>query len=287
MILPITYRSNNFQRYYYDNSQNFEGISPIGRYITSTFDRFSAMSKKKWYPIDETLAPFTKTLNFQKGKHIFNALDINPTNSRKYVIFYHGVGQNVSFNQEFYKRAIEKGYGVLTCEYGAFGENTEKFTQKSIRRTAQMALDYLANKDVKEVGVIGFSMGSFPAVETTKRNKNTAFLILISPYSSLKNELNKIIKGNMIKLPKFVKFLIRKFPFLVNELDRMSRVGAKLNKLDTKTYLIHSKTDKIIPYQSTQELAKKTKNLQQLIILKDGTHNIDSSKLEAFSDLPI
>ena len=286
MILPITYKQYNYQNYY-NNNPNFEGISPIGKYVNSTFDRFSAISKKKWYPIDSVLAPFVKTLKLQKGTHTLNALDINPTDSKKYVIFYHGLGQNISFNQELYKRMVDKGYGVLTCEYGAFGENTEKFTKKSIRRTTQMALDYLKGKNVDEVGVVGFSMGSFPAVETTKRHKNTAFLVLISPYNSMKSELNKITKGNMVKLPKFVKFMIEKCPFLLGGLDRMSKVGAKLTKLDTKTYLIHSKTDKIIPYQSTQELAHKAKNLQQLILLRDGTYNIDASKLEAFSDLPI
>lgn len=85
---------------------------------------------------------------------------------------------NASINQ--FKK---KGYGVLSAEYGSFGNSTGKLSKKSIKQNSKLILQYLENKGIKDknISVVGFSMESFPSVDFITKNKNTNFLVLISP----------------------------------------------------------------------------------------------------------
>ena len=286
MITPITYNTqNNYNQTF--TGLNFENISPLKKYLDKTFNRFAKISRSKWHEIQDDLRPNFKVVRKEINGHIFNAFDVNPYNEKKYIIFYHGVGQNITSNQPLYKSMVDKGYGVLSCEYGSFGDNTEDFSKKSIKRTGKMALDYLHNKNIDEIGIVGYSMGSFPALETTVQNSDAKFLVLISPFNSLKNELEKITSGKTVKLPKLLRKILKKFPFLLRSLDNTFNTKSNIKKIKAPTFLIHSSDDKLVPLKSTQELADKSNSLKKLIVLEKGGHQMDDYKLEAFQNLPI
>ena len=287
MIYPVNnYAGNN---YYYQNNINFKGlskkISPFNIYMQKIFDRYSVISKNRWFPIDEALKPHLKTLALTKGKKTIQIWDINPNNSKKYVIFYHGLGQNISSNQEMYKKILEKGYAVLAPEYNSFEKSG--ISEKTIRENTETAIKYLKEKGVmnEDIGIVGFSMGSFPAIETASNNKNLKFLVLISPFNSMRNEAELLTKGKTVKLPKLMKYFIKKFPFLLKHLDNTFKTSKKMKGIDAPVYLIHSSNDKIVSQKSTEELAKMTNNLKKLVILEKGGHAIDINKLNAFDNL--
>lgn len=296
MIYPInnfnvTANKKNVQN---SNNINFNGLnntlnklSPYNLYMEKVFDRYTHISKNRWMPIDNLIKPNLKVITLSKGKHKIEAWEINPNNNNKYVIFYHGLGQNISSNQEMYKKILNKGYGLLAPEYGSFGKNTDKMDAKSIKLHTEMAIEYLQKKGIQNqnIGIIGFSMGSFPAIETAAKTKNLKFLLLISPFNSLKNEIEMITKGSTIRLPKLIKYSINKFPFLLNHIDNIFKNNKKIKKIDAPVYLIHSSNDKIVPQKSTEEIAKKVMNLQQFIILEKGGHVIEDNKLNAFDNL--
>ena len=78
------------------------------------FDRYTHISKNRWMPIDETIKPNLNILKLSKEKYSTEAWEINPNNSRKkYIIFFHGLGQNTSSNQDIYKKILKKGYALL------------------------------------------------------------------------------------------------------------------------------------------------------------------------------
>ena len=290
MITPISYYTNNYQSNY---NPNFTGIGihkipPFKNYINKTFDRFAEISKIRWHAIDKSLEPNLKEVRKNFGDHIFHAMDINPYNEKKYVIFYHGIGQNVTSNQALYKKIVDKGYGILACEYGSFGNNTEKLTQKSIQNTAKMALEHLKSQNINEIGVVGYSAGGFPALETAvAADKNCKFLVLISPINSLKDEFNNVTKGHMIRLPKALKFVLKKIPFLFNSLENVLNAKTSIKKNNAPTYMIYSLKDNVVPPSSTENLSKQVNNLKGIIKLKEGGHSIDDDKLDAFSKLPL
>lgn len=292
MIYPIN--NNNFSNYKKTYNTSFNGLentinklSPLNFYMEKAFNRYSYISKNRWVPVDETIKPSLKVLNLLKGKNNIEAWEINPARSEQYIIFYHGLGQNISSNQEMYKRILDKGYAVLAPEYGSFGRSNGKMTAKTIAKNTQAAIEYLNKNGIpnENIGVIGFSMGSFPAIETAAKNKNLKFLMLISPFNSIRNEIELLAKGSTVRLPKLLRLGIEKFPFLLKHLDNVFKTNKKMKKIDAPIYLIHSSNDKIVPQKSTEDLAQRATNLKKFIILEKGGHNIETNKLNAFDSL--
>lgn len=294
IIHPINYINTKQYTTQYNNQNNinFVGLnsnirklSPLNTYMNKVFDRFTYISKNRWVPVDKEIKPFLKKDNIQVGKEKMQFWEINPDNSKKYIIFYHGIGQNISTNQQIYKSIINKGYGVIAPEYVSF-EKTE-LSEKAIKEKTQSAIDYLNKQGIqnKDIGVVGFSMGSFPAVETAYRNKDIKFLVLISPFNSLKNEIAMLTQGIALKLPKVIKYSIKKFPFILSHLDNIFKTKKKLQKINTPLYIIHSENDKVVPKKSSEELSKKVKNLKEFIVVEKGGHNIEQNKIDAFNSL--
>ncbi len=289
------YKNQNFnhQQKYIDET-NFTGLgskletlSPLNYYMRKTMSKFIYLSKNRRFGIDKELADSLKIVHLKTPKNISEAWDINPNNSQKYVIFYHGIGQNITSNQELYKSIIKKGYGVFAPEYGGFGDSTGSVTSESIKQNTKSAIKYLQSKGIKkdDIGVVGYSLGSFPAITLAHKNENLKFLVLISPFNSMKNEKEILLSGKAVKLPKTAQFLIKKFPFLVDVLDWSFQNINKIKSLNLPVYFIHAENDKLISTKSTQELVKNTKNLKDFVILKNGGHSIDSYKINAFDNL--
>lgn len=295
MIYPINNYSITSLNYQNKNNPNFTGLSnplkrlsPYNFYMEKVFDRYTHISKNRWMPIDEVIKPNLNVLKLSNGKYKTEAWEINPNNKKKkYIIFFHGLGQNISSNQDIYKKILKKGYAVLAPEYGEFGSNTDKKTAKVIKKQTAMALEYLNKKGIpnENIGVIGFSMGSFPAIEMASKNKNLKFLVLISPFNSLRNEVELLTKGTTIRLPKLLKYSINKFPFLLNHIDNIFKNNKKLKSIESPVYLIHSLNDKIVPQKSTEDIANKVMHLKQFILLEKGGHVIEENKLNAFDQL--
>ena len=295
MIYPINNYSITSLNYQNKNNPNFTGLnnslkrlSPYNFYMEKVFDRYTHISKNRWMPIDEVIKPILNVLKLSNGKYKTEAWEINPNNKKKkYIIFFHGLGQNISSNQDIYKKILKKGYAVLAPEYGEFGSNTDKMTAKVIKKQTAMALEYLNKKGIpnENIGVIGFSMGSFPAIEMASKNKNLKFLVLISPFNSLRNEVELLTKGTTIRLPKLLKYSINKFPFLLNHIDNIFKNNKKLKSIESPVYLIHSSNDKIVPQKSTEDIANKVMHLKQFILLEKGGHVIEENKLNAFDQL--
>lgn len=295
MIYPINNYSITSLNYQNKNNPNFTGLSnplkrlsPYNFYMEKVFDRYTHISKNRWMPIDEVIKPNLNVLKLSNGKYKTEAWEINTNNKKKkYIIFFHGLGQNISSNQDIYKKILKKGYAVLAPEYGEFGSNTDKMTAKVIKKQTAMALEYLNKKGIpnENIGVIGFSMGSFPAIEMASKNKNLKFLVLISPFNSLRNEVELLTKGTTIRLPKLLKYSINKFPFLLNHIDNIFKNNKKLKSIESPVYLIHSLNDKIVPQKSTEDIANKVMHLKQFILLEKGGHVIEENKLNAFDQL--
>ncbi len=293
MIYPIN--NYSFSNLNHKNNPTFTGfsntlrkLSPYNFYMEKIFDRYTHISKNRWMPIDETIKPNLNILKLSKEKYSTEAWEINPNNSRKkYIIFFHGLGQNTSSNQDIYKKILKKGYALLAPEYGEFGKNTDKISAKVIQKQTEMAIEYLNKKGIpnERIGVIGFSMGSFPAIEMASKNKDLKFLVLISPLNSLRNEVDLLTKGTTVKLPKLLKYGINKFPFLLNHIDNIFKNNKKLKSIQSPVYLIHSVNDKIVPQKSTEDIAHKVMNLKQFILLEKGGHVIEENKLNAFDQL--
>lgn len=278
------YKINTPYSYKTNTKPQFCGLNT---YVNKALAKTRQISKRRRYDLSDDLNAYAKFIQLKNKQMSTEILDINPNNSDKYIVFFHGVGQNITSNEKIYKSILQKGYGVLAGEYGGFGNSTGKISKKSIKQNSKLILQYLKNKGIKDenISVMGFSMGSFPSVDFTTRNSKTNFLVLISPFNSLKNEMQLIKDSSILNFNKILKFIINKFPASINVFDNIFNITNKLKKIKTPTYIIQSAKDSVVPANSTIEMAKHAKNLRNFVLLDSGGHNIDVEKIKAFLNL--
>jgi len=103
---------------------------------------------------------------------------------------------------------------------------------------------------------MGRSMGSGPSTALASQNPSTAALVLLSPYTSLKNAVKSI-------LGSIPAFLVKER--FTNEVE--------IQKVTCPTLLIHGKKDDLIPCHHSVTLYENCKGPAKLHMPKNMTHN--------------
>lgn len=128
-------------------------------------------------------------------------------------------------------------------EYPGYGEYDGKPNENKICKDAIRVFDYLTSVlkiSPDSISVLGRSMGSGPSIHLCA-NRHPANLILVSPYTSIKNVSKELIG-------KFMSSLLIK--------ERFSNI-LKIEEVCCPILLIHGKKDKLVPHSHSQLLAEK------------------------------
>jgi len=214
--------------------------------------------------------------------------DINPKKSKKYILFLHGMSQNITHNQPLYSALNKNGYGVMALEYRGFGANKKtKVSEELISLDTDAALEYLKKKtSSKNISVIGHSAGSAIALELARKNNGLGRVILIAPINGIgRTATNLLATTKKNYIPKFVKKFITKYPSIIEPFNQVFKTDNKIANVSSPTYIIHSANDKIIPLKSAKELSKKAKNLKAFIQLPLGGHRLGDNKIETIINI--
>ena len=211
-IQKIAFKAQNVT-----NSKHFSlnRINPVNIYLNKLLDRSLCISRRRDCSLIPELKNITKEVNIGKTY----GWDINPNNSKKYLVFLHGASQNITLNQELYKSIIDKtNYAVLAPEYRSFGKTKEKiFTISNLKEDTNSVYTYLTkdkNIKPKNIIVVGHSFGGYVAAQMTKSHQNISKLILVAPIDSFENGSINFERGLKNKIPKWVTFLFKNFAFL-------------------------------------------------------------------------
>jgi len=149
---------------------------------------------------------------------------------------------------------------VLAMEYPGYGVyKTEDSDAETIMVNANLVLQFLTKVlkyKLSDIIIIGRSMGSGPACTLAAKYKDIPALILISPFTSLKNA---------------VKSLLGSFPSLLVK-ERFDNLTT-IKQVACPTLLIHGQSDTIIPYQHSVELYEVCGGPSKLILPNLMTHN--------------
>lgn len=278
-------KSENF-----DRDINFTGFKPLEGFIRlflkhKTFKTSIRGSKRPYLELDCDLSKITKKvkINVTKNEKI-EALDINPNNSGKYIIFLHGFSQNITNNQPLYKVLKDTNFGLLAIDYRGYGHNKFSFNiyERHIDKDISSAISYLTEKGVNEIGLVGHSFGSYLAARTSKK-REVNFQILISPMTSLEFWKRKVLnrpKANPVEL-----YYIKYIPGFKEQYLKVFNISKHLKGNSTPTYLIHSNKDMYIRTPKVNRLAEDISNLQKYILLKHGGHKMDDTKILAIKEV--
>lgn len=294
MITPVTTYNSNCKSMLTQHPSHKGGIkslnvvNPIMRYTNDYFVKRAKASTLKFQAIKPSLENVIKHVKIKSGKYDLNAWDMNPNNSDKYILFLHGMAQNITDYQDLYESILNQGnFGVLALEYRAYGENTKgKPTEDNLVKDAKGGFRFLTDKGIKPENIIlaGHSMGGSLATTLATKEKNIKGLLLICPLTKTEYWGKKFINNSQLGLgvPSFVQNFTEKiFPLkwlhnlTFNSID-------KLKDIKCPIYLIHSKNDAVTSLQGARNFVKTAKRNKldvEYHYLSTGGHRVDSGKI--------
>ena len=128
--------------------KSFNVLNPISRYSNRYFNKSAQNSGLHITELSEDIAPFVNTIWMKSKKNtLISALDINPSGSKTYVMFLHGMAQNVYDYQPLYKTILSKRFGVFAPEYRGYGINPKaKISEDKLRADVDRAYKYLTEE---------------------------------------------------------------------------------------------------------------------------------------------
>ena len=312
-VTPISFNNTNGYAYRTVSSESRHSL-PVSKTTSSDTVSFQGLNLKKYNPAYKfgfrflfessqinSRKRFSPTISGMEGKlkEVFIPLnnkakdkivayDINPENTDKYIIFFHGSSQNISNCQRIYKEILASRYAVLAPEYSGYGKNKSiKADESTLNMDIDAALNYLKNKGIKpqNIGVVGHSFGGYAAVSAVTKEPDAAFAVLISPLNSFRYEVENVMNSKRFKMPKVFLYAYKMFPNMLKPLENMLKTEERISKSNVPFYIIHSVNDNWVPVKSSQSLASRAKLLKKLIILEKGGHHVDDGKLLVLGDI--
>lgn len=273
------------------NSTNFKSwnaFNPISIYSNKYLKKTALASKKRFKPVTEALEG--KINQVKIGK--ISAWDINPEKNKEYVLFLHGLGQNVNDYQSLYETILKNKKGVFAVEYRGYGQNEKvKISESKLKKDAQIAYEYLKeqkNIEPKNTIVMGHSMGTALAADLASKNQDLKALILIAPIKDLANVTKKFIENKVVGLgvPEILSKLKDSIKLVKYLFTKCFNLYKTLPKLKMPLFIIQSQDDMVTPVDGARRIAKKARNvgiLKSFIELPVGGHKVDSRKIDVVS----
>lgn len=298
-ISPIDTRIRNnsnikFKAYtfYPQRKISLSDINPIKRQVDKIIGLSLEFANRRITPLSQELSAITKTVPItnKQGKTISYGYDINPDGRKKYLLFLHGTGQNISNFQNFYNTIIQNTkYAIFAPEFRGMAKNPPApISRKKFLEDAIFATDALQKKEIplRDIVVSGHSLGAHIAADLVTSKKGFKELILISPINSFSDNMHpeKALKGRVH--PLIIK-LYNVLPILNRPFEEFYAVKKIIPKIKTNISIIHSKNDNLVDVSSAIEISKNCKNLRQLIITEKGDHKIEKLKTEALQNILI
>ena len=273
-----------------NDTKSWNAVNPISIYSNQYLKKTAQTSKRRFKPITEALEG--KINEVKLGK--ISAWDINPEHSKEYVLFLHGLGQNVNDYQPLYETILKNKRGVLAVEYRSYGQNEKaRISEDKLKKDAQKAYEYLSEqKNIKPENTIimGHSIGTALAADLASKHKGLKALVLIAPIKDLANVTQKFMENKTVGLgvsPKLCE-LKEGVDFIKYLFSRCFNLYKTLPKLKLPLFLIQSKDDTVTPLGGARRVAKKARRvgiLKDFIVLPLGGHKVDSRKVGVVSKL--
>lgn len=193
---------------------------------------------------------------------LFRAPGASAASPAPAVIFFHGNGEVIDFNEDIARGYSAMGWSVLMPEYPGYGRTPGKPSQESIVAAAERAFDWLKSREDVDSGRIvlhGRSLGGGAAFQLAARRRVRA-VIAQSTFTSIA----KIARGMFVP-----SFLVR-HPFRSDDI---------VKSLDTPILLIHGVEDTIIPVKHSRALAAIAKNAT-LVEVRAGHNDLPRDERE-------
>ena len=182
-----------------------------------------------------------------------------PAPGKPTVLFLHGNAGTIADRPERFAFYQANGLGVLFLDYRGYGGSTGYPSETGLIADALAAHDWLKAKGVKpgEIGVVGESLGSAPAVALATL-RPVAALALEAPFSSM-------VETAAYHYPWLPVSLL-----LHDRWDSAQRIAG----LTAPLLVVHGTADRIVPYALGVRLYEAAPGRKRLITV-DGAGHVD------------
>jgi esterase/lipase len=173
------------------------------------------------------------------------------------VVLYHGNAGSACDRYFYVENFIPEKYGYIVVEYAGYSNDDKIVTHDLIKKDVENVISYINNKEIKNIIVVGESIGTGPASYHAFLEKPKKIL-LISPFASLKDVAGR-------------KFWFYPVSFLVdNAFDNIKF----LSKYSGPVLIVHGDKDKIISQKSGLRLYKSLVSKEKKFVsIKGFGHN--------------
>ena len=187
-----------------------------------------------------------------------------PQKGNAAIIYCHGNAEDITGSSDFFDMFALDGYTVAAVDYPGYGLSDGKPDEEGCYRNVHRLYDWLVETrgfSPENIAVIGFSIGTGPAVELAA-SKKVGALILEAAYLSAP----RIMTGWRV-------LLIDPFP----NIERIDRINCPL-------LAIHGTADSIIPFSHGKRLFDLAKEPKLFVPVEGAGHNdfIDVMGLDAY-----
>ena len=278
------------------NPKPYNAVNPVYKYLRNYMSNSAEKSRANIESVIPELAEKIKTVKMKNGfRKTISAWDMNPNNSENYVLFLHGMAQNITNYQPLYKKLLENNNtGILALEYRGYGANSSsQCSEYKLSKDVERAYKFLTKErgiKPENITVMGHSMGGALAVDFAKKHKDINSLVLVAPITHM-SELNSKFWQHQrlgIGIPEKLYSFGRRFAPIRWLTDKNYNSLDNVTKVETPMYIIHSNNDSVTSTKGAQKLAEiaETKGLLQgFTLLDDGGHKVDSKKIDIISEI--
>lgn len=229
-----------------------------------------------------------KLLKLKTAKNMeFDAMDINPENSSKYLIYCNGMYTSMDIaNQKIYRILLRSHNGIVGFNYPGHPASKSEFSKENAIESLKTVHSYLLQKGIKpeNIGIIAHSMGCAVASEFAAKNK-VKFAVLMCPFNKATDTIKNFVSKSEA-LPKFVKTVVKLVPSNLQPIKYRFNNEKYLKQIDFPVLIMASKDDETIPVYLTRKLQNKLSNKTNIEYreFERGGHNIDKNKLQGSLD---
>lgn len=180
------------------------------------------------------------------------------------IIYCHGNAEDITSSSDLFDMFALDGYTVAAVDYPGYGLSDEKPDEEGCYRNVHRLYDWLVETcgfSPENIAVIGFSIGTGPAVELAA-SKKVGALILEAAYLSAP----RIMTGRRVLL-----------------IDPFPNIG-RIDKINCPLLAIHGTADSIIPFSHGKRLFDLAKEPKLFVPVEGADHNdfIDVMGLDAY-----
>ena len=270
-------------------------INPYACCVIKYMNNSAKISQSRIDNVIPELAGKIENVIIRNGRtQEISAWDIPAKNSKEYVLFLHGMAQNISNYQPLYKNISDKNVGVFALEYRGYGTNkSARCSEYKLSKDIKKAYTYLTKeKGIKpeDITVIGHSMGAALAVDFAKTHKDIKSLVLVAPITHLDYLTEKYLKNKTLGMgmSDFVYKLYERCSLIRWLSQKNYNTLGKIKDISTPLHIVQSSNDSVTHVGGARELAKLAEEkglLRSCKIVRAGGHKVDSTKIDIVSDI--